>query len=243
MSRRSLCFAVGILACVVCAVLGIVVALVRQTPDWYAKAVIPPGEERTQLSKEAEKARADLKGLIENEHEWGAKFKAEQLNAYLEEGLFEEAGTDVLGKEISDPRIAFEADRVRFGFRYGKGIRSTVISMVLKVWVPKEDSSALVLELESLQAGLLPVSAQSVLEEIARVLREKEVEISWYRLNGHPTAVVRFQTDQQHSAIQLTAIQAKDGQLVIQGRTNGNESPAPAVGPAALPVSVPAVNP
>ncbi len=49
--------------------------------------------------------------------------------------------------------------------------------MVLKVWVPKEDSSALVLELESLQAGLLPVSAQSVLEEIARVLRGTRVEI------------------------------------------------------------------
>ncbi len=80
-----------------------------------------PGRSAPSFPSEAEKARADLKGLIENEHEWGAKFKAEQLNAYLEEGLFEEAGTDVrLARKLPTRAIAFEADRVRFGFRHGR---------------------------------------------------------------------------------------------------------------------------
>jgi hypothetical protein len=81
----------------------------------------------------------------------------------------------------------------------------------------------MVLELDGIHAGSLPVAAQSVLEEVSRVLREKDVEINWYRHNGHPCAVLRFQTEPQRSPVQLTAIQSKfdkEGTLVIQGRNN-----------------------
>jgi hypothetical protein len=67
------------------------------------------------------------------------------------------------------------------------------------------------------------------LEEISRLLREKDIEINWYRHNGHPCAALRFQTDPQHSPVQLSAIQSKndqEGMLIIQGRTND-----PSLGP------------
>jgi hypothetical protein len=221
MSRRSLFFAVGILACLVCGVVGVLAALVRCEPEWYRSAALAPGPERKQLSKGFYDAFLDLKSQIDNEKDWGRKFEAQTVNAWLEEGLFElKLDADLSRSKISQPRVRFEDDRLRLGFRYGKGIWSTVISITLHVWVPQQDSSALVLEVESLQAGRLPVSAQSVLEEISRVLREKEIEINWYRINGHPAAVLRFQTDQQHAPVQLTAIRSKEGVLLIQGRTN-----------------------
>jgi hypothetical protein len=225
MSRRSLLFAVGIVACLVCGVVGVVIAMVRHEPAWYQTAAMPAGPERTQLSTDFLAACSDLKGQVDNEPQWGGKITSRQVNSWFEDGLFN-FDANLLHGDITEPRIAFEPDRVRFGFRHGKGLWSSIVSMTLHVWVPQDDSSAVVLELESLEAGSLPVSAQSVLEEIARVLREKELEINWYRHNGHPTAVIRFRTDQQHSPIQLTAIQARDGVLVIQGRNNNATGPA-----------------
>ncbi len=236
MSRRSFFFAVGIFACLVCAAVGIVVATVRHEQAWYVSAAVPAGPERTQLSRDFYDPFSELLDQVGNEKEWGGKFTARQVNAYLEEGLYDaKLDADLLRGKISDPRIAFDQDRVQLGFRYGKGVWSTIISMTLKLWVPQEDSSSVVLELESLQAGSLPVSAQSVLEEISRVLREKDIEINWYRHNGHPTAVLRFQSNQQRSPVQLTSIQSKEGVLIIQGRTND-------LGPAAPASTTPAGN-
>jgi hypothetical protein len=224
MSRRSFLVAVGILACLIIGGTGIVIVIVRHEPDWYVRAAVPPGPERAQLSRDFLEAASDLKGQIDNEREWGGKFTARQVNSYFEEGLIEQKlDAELLRGQFSAPRVAFEQNRLRLGFRYGKGIWSTVISATLHVWVPKDDSSALVLELDSIHAGSLPVAAQSVLEEVSRVLREKDVEINWYRHNGHPCAVLRFQTEPQRSPVQLTAIQSntdKEGMLVIQGRNN-----------------------
>ena len=234
MSRRSFFFAIGIFVCLICAAVGVVVAMVRHEQEWYTNAGVPAGPERSQLSRDFYEAFTDLLAQVGNEREWGGKVTARQVNSYFEEGLYEaKLDADLLRGKISEPRIAFEQDRMRLGFRYGKGVWSTIISMSLKVWVPQDDCSTVVLELESLQAGSLPVSAQSVLEEISRVLRDKDIEISWYRHNGHPAAVLRFQSNQQRSPVQLTAIQSKEGVLVIQGRTNDPAlGPFPPAGPA-----------
>jgi len=213
--------------------------MVRYEPGWYAAAGVPPGPERAQLSRDFLEAFSDLKGQIDNEPKWGGKFTALQLNAYFEEGLFEQKlDADLLRGQISAPRVAFEQDRVHLGFRYGKGLWSTIISVALRVWVPQEDSSAIVIELDSIQAGALPVAAQSVLEEVSRLLRERDIEINWYRHDGHPCAVLRFQTDPQRSPIQLTSIQShaeNEGELIIQGRTNDATPTPPGPAPAEAP--------
>jgi hypothetical protein len=228
MRRRSYFFAAGILACLVCGVAGVVIAMVRHEPHWYVTAAAPPGAERTKASNEFFESFWVTVDLIRNEREWGGKFPAPQVNAYFQERLFDDLKLDPnqLPGQIREPRVAFEQDRLRFGFRYGKGVWSTIISMTLKVWVSRDESTAVVLELENFEAGALSVSSQSVLDEISRLLREKDIEINWYRHNGHPVAVVRFQANQQRSTIQLTAIQVKDDLLMIQGRNND-----PALGP------------
>jgi hypothetical protein len=243
MSRRSLLLAVGIAAGVVAGVVGLLALMVRYEPGWYAGAGVPPGPERTQLSRDFMEAFSDLKARMENEPKWGGKFTARQVNAYFEEGIFEQKlDADLLRGQISEPRVAFEENRVHLGFRYGKGLWSAIISVALRVWVPQEDTSAVVVELDSIRAGALPVAAQSVLEEVSRLLREKDIEINWYRHEGHPCAVLRFQTDPQRSPIQLTAIQSKaenDGVLTIQGRTNDIAPTQPSPTPGERPPGPP----
>jgi hypothetical protein len=236
MRRRSYFFAAGILACLICGVVGVLIVMVRHEPNWYTNAAVPPGSERTQQALECYGLGSEMWTMILNDREWGGKFQARQLNAYIQDGQLEQFfGTDLLPANVSEPRLAFEPDRIRFGFRYGKGIWSTIVSMTFKAWVAQDESSAVVLELESFEAGVLPVSAQSVLDEISRALRQKDVEINWYRHDGHPVAVVRFPGKQQGTTIQLTAIQVKDGQLVVQGRNN--DPTLGPFGPGAAPVA------
>src|SRR5579859_1833327 len=89
MSRRSLFFAVGILACLVCGVVGVLAALVRCEPEWYRGAALAPGPQRKQYSKDFYDAFLDLKSQIDNEKEWSRNFEAQSVNAWFEEGLFE----------------------------------------------------------------------------------------------------------------------------------------------------------
>jgi hypothetical protein len=48
---------------------------------------------------------------------------------------------------------------------------STVISISFRVWVAPKEANVVVLELQSLYAGALPISAQSLLDQLAELKR------------------------------------------------------------------------
>src|SRR5579862_1841360 len=106
MRRRSLFFAVGMLVCLICGVAGILIALMRHEPDWYAAAAVPPDADRAQLSNEIKEAFSDLDARIHNEREWGGKFTAAQLNCYFEDGLSDDFKLDATlpPDTFSEPR-------------------------------------------------------------------------------------------------------------------------------------------
>ena len=41
---------------------------------------------------------------------------------------------------------------------------------------------------------------------------------SWFRLNGHPVALLRFQADQAHPSLLLQDVHLDQGSLTIRGR-------------------------
>jgi isocitrate/isopropylmalate dehydrogenase len=59
------------------------------------------------------------------------------------------------------------------------------------------------LELQSLHAGALPVAAHSLLERISEAARQNNVDVTWYRHEGHPVALLRFQADQDRPTVKL----------------------------------------
>jgi hypothetical protein len=124
----------------------------------------------------------------------------------------------VLPEGIGQPRLRFDQDRLQLGFRCGRGAWSTVITVELRVWLPAGQTNAMALELVGLHAGALPVKAQSTLERIAQAARENGIEVTWYRHNGHPVALLRFQADLPRPTIELQAVNLEQGSIMIRGR-------------------------
>ena len=91
------------------------------------------------------------------------------------------------------------------------------------------ERNVVVLQLRGMYAGALPISAQSLLEKISDTLRRNNVQVTWYRHEGRPTAALRFQADQPRPTMSLHQLDVRNGVLTIVG---GAADPVPR---AALP--------
>ena len=63
------------------------------------------------------------------------------------------------------------------------------------------------MRLEHIDAGLVPFTAQWLLERISEVARNNDIEVNWYRHEGYPVALIRFQADQARPTLQFKAVQ------------------------------------
>jgi hypothetical protein len=204
---------------------GLVLAYFYE-PAFYRRCEIPPGPERakasnkccrplfTQLANQIINA-----GMPDYDKPWRIHFGETEINSFLQEDLFKWQDVASLQRQgISDVRVAFEADnQLRLGFRYGNEPWRTIMSFDMRVWLVPKEMNVLAVELVGRHAGALPVSAQSLLTSIAEQLHNKYVEISWYRHNGNPVALVRFQMDGSRPPLQLTEVSVKQGMLTIGG--------------------------
>jgi hypothetical protein len=210
-------------AAVVAVLLGGAAALallVRHEPAQYARAPLPDAPDaRQERSQEFMDRFFQLINAINADHEWDEQFSDEQINSYLD-GEFIRSGLErkLLPEGISQPRVVFGTDSIRLAFRYGRGAWSTVISIDLKVWVPKCEPNVVALELVGFHAGALPISTQSLLERVAEVGRQSNnVDVAWYRTNGHPVALLRFGTDQPRTTVLLDTLKLQPGSLAVKG--------------------------
>ena len=227
MSRKSL-FLTSLIVVVLAAGIGAGLWLLfRHEPDFYVRAAVPSGQQRTQWNDEFEsKFFNSLLGGIVNLHDWGADFTQEQINSYLAQDYLTKHSTEnPLPEGISEPRIVFEPDHLRLGFRYGVGPWNTVVSLKLRVWLVARELNTVALEVESLRAGALPISAESLLQRIADFVHRKDIDPIWYRRNGHPVLIVRFQADRTPQTFQLQRLDLEGGITHISGRSLENTPP------------------
>lgn len=219
MKRKSLLVGSSILAACLL-VVGILLLLVRREPDFYRRMALPPGEERQQRSDEFTAAFVRLLGGVFDRSQWYGHFTAEQINSYFMED-FTRNGTmeQLLPHSIRDPRLAIDQDKIRLAFRYGKRPWSTIISIDMRVWLAPKEYNVVVLELQGMRAGVLPISAQSILERVSDTIRKhnKDIEVTWYRLNGNPVALIRFQADKPTPTIHLQRLELTPGEMKIWG--------------------------
>lgn len=226
MGRKSLWLSFGCLLLIAGSVVATLMALASHEPSFYTRSAVPEGPQRTELSKRFLTEFFHLLSSIQNggnpdTNNWRGAFTDAQINSYLQEhfvssGLAEK----MLPDGISEPRILFDQNRIRFAFRYSTGPWSTIISVDFRVWLAQHEPNVVVLELQSLHAGALPVSAQSLLEQISEGLRRQNIQVTWYRHDGFPTAALKFQTDQPRPTAQLRQLELKTGTLTILGHSN-----------------------
>jgi hypothetical protein len=221
MRRKSLYLSLALAILMMSTVLTALALLTRHVPAFYIRSAVPPGMQRKEFSGEFATKLVALRDSITEVSPsptagtWRSQFREEEVNSFFSEDFLNWALAFPEG--ISEPRISFEQDRVRLGFRYGTPPWSTLVSMDFRVWLAQGEPNVVVMELRGVHAGSLPISAQSLLENLSEVLRQKNIQISWYRHQGYPTAALKFQNDRP--TCQLLQVELKPGMLTILGQS------------------------
>jgi hypothetical protein len=189
------------------------------------------GPDRAALSQQAMAHYSSIGSLLDDPN-WEVSFSAEQINAFFQEHYYQVGGDDNLPEGFHAPRVKIEDGRMRVGVRYGSGATATVLSLEIKIWKVADEMNTLAMEIVSLQAGSLPLSTGTLLDYISEAARRENIDISWYRQEGHPVAVMRFQADLSRPTFQFDRVELKDGKLTVRGRSTDPFAPPP---PRAVP--------
>jgi hypothetical protein len=235
MKRKSVLLALVVLL----AALGVAATLflaVRHEPKFYVEAIEPPGPEREHLGTKFFSDFAQFSLDVSSNREWRGAFDEKCINAWLDDQLVSSGFASKLPEGITAPRIAIAPEKMRLAFQYKIGPLSTIVSIDMRPWVPAQQLNVVALELQALHAGSLPISAQSLLESVSEKARENNIEVTWYRYDGHPVALLRFQADQDRPTYRLDQLVLKKGTLEVSGRSiepvplrlTSLERPAPA---------------
>jgi hypothetical protein len=169
MRRKRLLISVGLVLGFLALVLVGLAAAVKREPSFYTQADLPAGPERTVLSQQALARYSEILGLLDDSS-WTVEFSTEQVNAFFQEDYYKFGGDDNWPEGVSAPRVKIEDGKMRFGFRYGAGVTSTVVSLEIRLWKVANELNTIAMEIVSFRAGSLPLSTGNLLDLISRHL-------------------------------------------------------------------------
>jgi hypothetical protein len=195
---------------------------VKHVPNFYLQSQVEPGEGRTVLANQC--LRNFTQMIIDRDarqEDWGSNASEAQLNSFFEvifPTLGEGESLRKLG--IGAPVVTLEDDHMRLAFRYGSGLFSTVVSYDLKVWLVPKEANTIAVEIVSARAGALPISSQSILQQLSEFGRKQNKKVNLFRHEGHPVAVIGLQAEQDpHPKWILTTVEVHQNALLIHGKT------------------------
>ena len=236
MNHHSIVVKIGIGVIVVAGLLGALVVVLRHERQVYLRGEVPPGETRKDHSRKFVMEFSELGNGLLNKNDWHVSFTETQINSYFEEDFIRSGLAELLlPKDISSPRVVIEDNRLRLGFRYGVEPWSSVVTIDLRVWLAPKEPNVVALEIQGVHAGALPIAPQTLLDLVKRFAERGKMEVTWYRYNGNPVALLRFPSDQPRASVQVRQLQLQMGRLSIAGGPIGGphanaglESVAPA---------------
>lgn len=197
-------------------------AVMTHQPAFYEMARVPAGPERLTASHEFEQRAQILANQAAFHKSWNFSCSTQQINSYFVEDFLK---TKLLPDYVHDLRVQFLDDELRLGFQYGEGHLKTVISMHAKAWLSPRDPNTIVIEFISLQAGAMPFGIKAFHEEIGELLRKQHIKVLWYRKDGHPTMVLKFQSDRREPSFHFKRLEFKQGHFHLEGETLDPEAP------------------
>jgi len=235
MRCKSMFLALGVAVLLAGTAVGTLALLMRHEPEFYRQRAVAPGQARAQQSKEFLKTFSRLFSAAINGEDFNVAFTEEQINSYFQESFITSRFAEKsLPQDISEPRVAIETERVRLAFRYGSAPWCSIIAIDWRVWLAPKEPNVVALELQGLHAGSLPISAQSLLEKISDIARRKNIDVTWYRHEGNPVALLRFPNDTR-SGVQLHQLELSAGKVTLVGRALESTSHAASGRPGLAP--------
>jgi hypothetical protein len=220
MRRRSFARAFACLALLLAVGLSVAGMLLRREPASYREITVPEGPERARLAGEFSNGMLRLADNIKTgtDDRWSESFTAEQMNCYFAHD-FERVRPFRLPDGVHSPRVSIRPNQLRLAFRYGHDFFSSVVTVDLNVWLVANEANVVAVEVAGLHAGVMPVTMQSMLERIAEVGRQWNFEVNWYRHDGNPVALVRFQPDRPNPSVVLQRLELQDGKIFVEGKS------------------------
>lgn len=212
---------------------GVVVALIvivpvgiwfslKHEPTFYRELVEQPIPRVEEEAKRFEQDSLQFRNDIVNEPTWEGIFSDQEVNAWLVDGLMKHFA-DELPKEIHDPRVLFENDRILFAFKLDQGSVKTVISVVAQVAVPEDNVVSI--SLEKVRAGALPVSPQRIIDPLSKQAKAHGLELTWSEDHGVPVARVAYHAQKDRKDVVLERIHVIKGQIKLSGRSTREAGP------------------
>lgn len=217
--RRPVLISLLLLMILVAGGLLTVYILLRHEPDFYRLAAVPPGSQRQQDSRAFETQAFDLYTGINNAIEWEARFTEQQVNSYLAEDFIRSNLAAQFPPEITEPRVVFRQATILLAFRYGDSSWQSIVSIEAKVWVSKQEPNVVALQFEELRAGALPLAVKVLQDHLEDCFRRQNIQLQWYRHEGKPVALLRFQADKREPSIQLLELDIGEGTIYFKGRS------------------------
>ena len=219
MRRRNALFSVLLLVAGLGVAGGVIGSLLKDEPDYYTEGGVQAASDPVAAAGVVTRF-GDLKNDIRSKPEWGATFTADELNAFLREHLGVDGGlVSFIPDDLTDPRLAIDGDRIKFAARYGQGFWSTVVSVEAKVWLVKEETNVVALELCGVWAGAVSLGSHSILDRISETARDSNIVITWYRHDGNPVGLCQFYADQPRPTTQIAQLTVGDGKFTVKGRS------------------------
>lgn len=194
----------------------------KYEPAFYRQPDPAPGDERKQSSTELfSKLTRIANHFVDGQGKWSYELSEQEIHSFFEEDFVRLGDAEALRKlGITRPRVRFDEDRIRVAFRYGTGFWSAVLSYDLRVWLAPKEVNVVVVEIVNRQIGGLPIASQTMLNELKELFRSKNMDVSWYRHDNHPVAVIRLPSNRSRHFAQLLALDVAPGRLTISGQCN-----------------------
>jgi hypothetical protein len=220
MRKRKLFGLCGITVLVLAGGLTALAATVKHEPSFYRQSQAPPSKERTELAYTFVRHFGQMMQDRGRKEIWGCNATEAEMNSFFAEMLMQQGEAEGLRNlGISGPSVFLEQDHLRLGFRYGSGWFSTIISYELKVWLVPKEANVIAVEVLRARAGALPISNQSILQQLSEFARKQNYRVTLYRHEGNSVAIIDLQGDQQQPKNILTALTIAPNLLSIRGRT------------------------
>lgn len=199
--------------------------LAQAPPTYYAEII----KAETSLDEPSRRKQAEVlvedvvqfRNDIANDPEWTFRLTDKSINAWLADHSFKDLLAE-LPEEVSNPRIRFETERLKLAFRWqGKPLES-VVSVTLK---PEfVSANELQIEIQEVQAGLLPVSWSRFQQEIEDALNSQGIHAQWKTVDKISVISLKISPVIQSKHVKVDKITLLDGELRITGRSLNHPS-------------------
>ena len=187
----------------------------KQPPGFYEAALADPPAPavREEAAREFAQQTAQLVEELRYSADWEQEFTQTQVNAWLAEELPRQYGRKI-PKGVSDPRIQFSDGLIWIGFQLSQKRFQGIVSLALRptVTAPNQVSIAV----ESLSAGLLPLSPASFVDDVSKQLDRYSVRHAWRVEDGVHVLDVTVTPNRGDRPV-LEEIEVRDERLRVAG--------------------------